>query len=98
MARCKAQPAGRRRSVLRYVTEPHKGCNEADCRSNCVFENREWFYKPGPVSKLSFISTARHRTALSIYPPSLAEPALAYGIFDLSTHKVYPGETLPFSA
>ena len=83
MARCEALPRKGVKSVC--------VCSQSKVK-------REWFYKPGPVSKLSFISTARHRTALSIYPPSLAEPALAYGIFDLSTHKVYPGETLPFSA
>lgn len=89
-----------RGSVLRYVTEPCESRNEVDIDIN------KFKKKDDPISRvlyhqpwrLSFISAARHRTALSIYPPSSAEPTLTYGIFDLSTHKVYPGEMSPLPA
>ena len=52
-------------------------------------------HKPGSVSNLSFISTCNHLQALSFDPPSLPEPGLADGIFELSTHEVYPKRLLP---
>lgn len=83
-----------------YVTRQVKARNEVDAYP------KSFKKKDDPISRvlyhqpwrLSFISAARHRTALSIYPPSSAEPTLTYGIFDLSTHKVYPGEMSPLPA